>query len=243
MIDWTLDDRIAMLTLANSAARNAIPLAAWRRLAAVIDDVARSDAHVLIVRSGVTGIFSAGADISEFARFAEDADAAATFRTTMRSGIEALAALPIPTIIAFDGGCYGAAVALALAANIRIAGREAHFAVTPAKLGIGYPAEDVSRLIAQIGRGQASRLLFSAQAIDAAEAARIGLVECVVDDAAGEAAALAATIATHPFEAIAQLKATIADPSRASHVTAFDAAFAGAAFARALAAFQSRKKS
>lgn len=243
MIDWTLDDRIATLTLANPAARNAIPLAGWRRLAEALGEIAASDACVLILRSCVAGIFSAGADISEFSTFAEDLDAAAGFRTTMRAGIEAFAALPIPTIAAIDGGCYGAAVALALAADMRLAGATASFAVTPAKLGIGYPAEDVARLIAQIGRGQASRMLFSAQSIDAAEAARIGLVELTVDCALDEAAALASKVATHPREAIGQLKRTLADPSDPSHAAAFDAAFAGPAFAAALAAFKSRKKS
>jgi enoyl-CoA hydratase len=243
MIDWTLDDRIATLTLANPAARNAIPLAGWRRLAQSLKEIAASDARVLILYSGVAGIFSAGADISEFARFAEDADAAATFRTTMRAGLDALAALPIPTIAVIDGGCYGAAVALTLAADIRLAGAGASFAVTPAKLGIGYPAEDVARLIAQIGRGQASRMLFSAQTIDAGEAARIGLVESTVGSAIDEALSLAATIAAHPPAAIAQLKRALADPADPSHAAAFDAAFAGPAFAAALAAFQSRKTS
>ncbi|MGN6279763.1 MAG: enoyl-CoA hydratase/isomerase family protein [Sphingomonas sp.] len=243
MIDWTLDDRIATLTLANPAARNAIPLTGWRRLPEALGEIAASDARVLILRSGVAGIFSAGADISEFSTFAEDLDAAAGFRIAMRAGIEALAALPIPTIAAIDGGCYGAAVALALAADMRLAGAAASFAVTPAKLGIGYPAEDVSRLIAQIGRGQASRMLFSAQSIDADEATRIGLVELTVDCALDEAAALASTIATYPPEAIAQLKRTLADQSDPSHAAAFDAAFAGPAFAAALAAFKSRKKS
>jgi enoyl-CoA hydratase/carnithine racemase len=243
MIDWTLDDRIAMLTLANPAARNAIPLAGWRRLAEALGEIAGSKARVVIVRSGVAGIFSAGADISEFARFAEHADASASFRTTMRAGIDALAALPIPTIAAIDGGCYGAAVALTLAADIRLAGAAASFAVTPAKLGIGYPGEDVARLIAQIGRGQASRMLFSAHVIDAGEAARIGLVESTVDCAIDEALALAATIAGHPPEAIAQLKRTLTDPAEPSHAAAFDAAFAGPAVAKALATFQSRKKS
>lgn len=242
MIDWTLDDGIATLTLAHAATRNAIPLAGWRRLASALDEIAASDARVLILRSGVAGIFSAGADISEFARFAEHADASAGFRTTMRIGIDALAALPVPTIAAIDGGCYGAAVALALAADIRLAGAAATFAVTPAKLGIGYPGKDVARLIAHIGRGQASRMLFSAQAIGAGEAARIGLVESAVDSAIDEAVALAATIADHPPEAIAQLKRTLADPANPSHAAAFDAAFAGPAFAAALTAFQSRKK-
>ena len=243
MLDWTLDHQLATLTLDRAAARNAIPVAGWRQLAETAREIAESGARVLTVRSSVPGIFSAGADIGEFAAFPGDPAKVAAFREAMRGGIEALAALPIPTIAAIDGGCYGAAVALILACDIRIAGAGARFAVTPAKLGIGYPAEDVDRLIAQVGRGQASRLLFSAHAIDAAEAAQIGLVENVAADAERAAHDLAATIAGHAPEAVALLKRTLADPADPGHGAAFDAAFAGPAFARALAAFQARKKS
>lgn len=241
MLDWTLDDAIATLTLDRAAARNAIPVAGWRRIAALAGAIADSGARALIVRSGAAGVFSAGADIGEFAAFPAHPAEVAGFREAMREGIEAVAALPMPTIAAVDGGCYGAAVALILACDIRIAGAGARFAVTPAKLGIGYPAEDVRRLIAQIGRGQASRLLFSARAIDADEAARIGLVESAAADAGGAARELAETIAGHAPEAIAALKRTLADPADPAHAAAFDAAFAAPAFARALAAFQARK--
>jgi enoyl-CoA hydratase len=242
MIAWTLDGGIAALTLDRAAARNAIRVAAWRQLAAACAEIAAGDARVLIVRSGVAGVFSAGADIGEFAAFPDDPAAVAGFRETMRAGIEALAALPIPTIAAIDGGCYGAAVALALACDIRIAGAEARFAITPAKLGIGYPGEDVARLIAQVGRGQASRLLFSAQSIDAREAARIGLVEMLASTATDEAQSLAAAIAGNASEAVGMLKRTLADPADPGNAAAFDAAFAGPAFASALAAFRNRKR-
>lgn len=229
MIDWTLNGPLATLTLDRAAARNAIPVAGWHRLTAIASEMAESGARALIVRSGVHGVFSAGADIGEFATFPDDPAKVAAFREAMRDGIEAIATLPIPTIAAIDGGCYGAAVALILACDIRVAGEGARFAVTPARLGIGYPGEDVHRLIAQIGHGQASRLLFSAQAIDAADA----------EDAARE---LAGTIAAHAPEAVALLKHTLADPAGPNHAAAFDAAFATPAFARALAAFQSRKE-
>ena len=242
MIDWTLDGPLATLTLDRAAARNAIPVAGWHRLAAIASEMAESGARALIVRSGVHGVFSAGADIGEFATFPDDPAKVAAFREAMRDGIEAIATLPIPTIAAIDGGCYGAAVALILACDVRVAGEGARFAVTPARLGIGYPGEDVHRLIAQIGHGQASRLLFSAQAIDAAEAVRVGLVELAGADAEDAARELAGTIAAHAPEAVALLKHTLADPAGPNHAAAFDRAFAAPAFARALAAFQSRKE-
>lgn len=240
MIDWVQDERVATLTIARPAVRNAIPLAGWAALADAIREIGDGDARVLIVRSAVPGIFSAGADIAEFDILRQDPLARERFRAAMRDAIDPLAALPIPTIAAIDGGCFGAAVALALACDIRVAGAGARFATTPAKLGIGYPRADVARLIAQVGRGQASRMLSSAGGIDADEAYRIGLVEIAANDAGAAARELAATIAGNDASAVAMLKRTLADRTDPAHDAAFDAAFGGDAFDRALAAFRSR---
>jgi enoyl-CoA hydratase/carnithine racemase len=157
----------------------------------------------------------------------------------MRGAIEALADLAVPTIAAVDGACYGAGVALALACDRRIAGRGARFAITPAKIGIAYPQEDVFRLVALVGRGQAARLLFTAEAIDADEAAAIGLVELVEPE--GGAAAVAAAIAAHGGDSLALLKRGVglaADGRRSDpeQDRRFDALIAGDALARRLEA-------
>jgi enoyl-CoA hydratase/carnithine racemase len=68
-------------------------------------------------------------------------------------------------------------VALAMACDLRFAGEGASFAITPAKYGISYPQEDIARLVALVGRGQAARLLLGAGTIDAEEALRIGLAD------------------------------------------------------------------
>jgi enoyl-CoA hydratase/carnithine racemase len=60
---------------------------------------------------------------------------------------------------------------------MRLAGGDAQFAITPAKLGIAYPQEDVHRLVSLVGPGQAARLLFGAETLDGTEAERIGLVD------------------------------------------------------------------
>jgi enoyl-CoA hydratase len=129
----------------------------------------------------------------------------------------------MPTIAAIEGGCYGAGVALALACDIRVAGEDARFAVTPAKLGIGYPRQDVARLVRQVGRGHAARLLFTACAIDADEALAIGLVE-----ARGDARAVAETIASYAPEAVGLLKRTLDHPEDARLDLAFEAALRSA---------------
>src|SRR3546814_18301748 len=84
-------------------------------------------------------MFCAGADIKDMASLEADPALRSLFRQEMARSLTALKQLPIATIAAIDGGCFGAGVALALACDIRIAGKHAVFGITPAKLGILYP--------------------------------------------------------------------------------------------------------
>ncbi|MDB5687050.1 MAG: enoyl-CoA hydratase [Rhizorhabdus sp.] len=231
--------RIARISIARPEARNAIPIARWQDLASAIAEVGRSDARALILRSAVTGIFCAGADISDLAALRDDPAFRRHFRMVMGQAIEALAALPIATIAAIDGGCFGAGVALAIACDLRVAGEGARFGITPAKLGISYPATDVARLKLLIGPGQAARLLYSAATIDAAEAKTIGLVEQHAAHAEQAAQALAETIAGNAPSSIRSLKRTLAGDPAADDL--FEDAFGGCDFAEGLAAFGERR--
>ena len=240
MIQLAYDGHVAIITLNRPAARNALPVAGWHALAETAAEIAASDARVVILRSEVPVIFSAGADIAEFGSFT--GDMATRFRQAMRAGIEAVASLPIPTLAVIDGGCFGAAIALVLACDLRVAGDGASFAATPAKLGIGYPREDVARLIAQIGKGNAARMLFTGEIVDAADGLDMGLVELRWEEPESLARAFADRIAANAPGAMKLLKRTLADPSDPSLDAAFDACFAGAEFAEGRAAFAERRR-
>jgi enoyl-CoA hydratase/carnithine racemase len=197
MFDLVIDAGIARLTLDRPEARNAIPVAGWDRLA---ERVAEAAGARLLMLTGAGSAFCAGADLSEFPALQAEPRAAAAFRLAMRRGIDAVRDLAIPTVARIDGPCFGAGVALAMACDIRLAGAGARFAITPAKFGISYPQEDVHRLVALVGEGQAARLLFGAGAIDGAEAERIGLIErYAAQNLDTESDALTASIsACHP---------------------------------------------
>lgn len=240
MIRVDSDGHVATITLNRPAARNALPIAGWQALADAAAEIAASDARVVLLRSDVPVIFSAGADIGEFQTF--EGDDATRFREAMRAGIEGVAALPMPAIAVIDGGCFGAAIALVLACDIRVAGDGAQFASTPAKLGLGYPREDVARLIAQIGKGNAARMLFTGEIVDAADAHAIGLVELRWEEPEPLARAFADRIAANAPSAMRLLKRTLADPSDAALDAAFDACFSGPEFAEGVAAFRERRR-
>ena len=231
-------DGQARLTLDRPEARNAIPASGWAELAARIGEAAESSARLLVV-TGAGGSFCAGADLADFAAMRADPTAIARFREAMRDALDRLRALPIPTVALIEGPCYGAGVALAMACDLRIAAPDAVFAITPAKLGISYPQEDVHRLVGLVGPGQAARLLLGAQAVSAGEARQIGLVECLQPE--GETI-LAAILANAP-ESLAVLKQAIvaaaagvrSDPATDRR---FDALIGGEEMARRLEALR-----
>ena len=239
---------VARLALNRPDARNAIPLAGWGELAAKAQEAVAAGAHLLIVGGIPGGTFCAGADISDFPSFQADPAARSAFRAALRHGLDTLRDLPIPTIALVEGACYGAGVALAIACDLRVAGASAQFAITPAKLGISYPQEDVHRLVSLVGPGQAARLLFGAQSIDAAEAARIGLVEFAPEeDAEAAIARLAATIAANDPESLRTLKRGIALAARGTRQDdgqdhSFDDLLGSDALAARLAAYRDRRK-
>ena len=246
MIALQFDGPVAVIHLARGQARNALPRAGWQALADAVGQVAQSDARALVLASTDPAAFSAGSDLAEIGDLADHPDRRAEFRQLMRAAMDPLRSLSIPTLAAIDGDCFGAGVALALACDLRLAGPRARFAITPARLGLSYPGEDVARLVEAVGRGQAARLLLSAEAIDAAEAARIGLVQLAVASARDEAMRQARLCAANVAGSLAALKAVLdggAAPEALARADAlFDGCFDQPEFRARVAAFLSRPR-
>ena len=92
------------------------------------------------------------------------------------AGVDAVAAIPQPVIVAVEGRAFSAGLELALAGDIRVASERARFAAPDTQAG-GVPlAGGTQRLPRAVGRAAALRLLLLGEEIDAAEALRIGLV-------------------------------------------------------------------
>lgn len=242
MIRWQQSGPIVKLVLDRDGARNALPIAAWDALADAAAAIATSDARVVLLGSGMPGVFCAGADLAEFRQLIDDPTRRVRFREAMRAGIEGLAALPMPVIAAVDGGCFGAAVAITLACDIVVAGEAAEFATTPAKLGLSYPASDIARLEARVGEGRAAFMLFTGERLDATAAVKIGLADLRAPNAALKAQDLAQAVAANAPEAIRKLKRALRDPELPEHDAAFDDAFGSAAFGERLGAFLAGKR-
>ncbi|MBC9724271.1 enoyl-CoA hydratase/isomerase family protein [Streptomyces sp. TRM68367] len=169
-------DAVATVVIRQPAKRNVMTAAMWRALPPLLDALAGDPAVRVLVLTGEGGTFCAGADISTLQGSAQEAQRLAV------SAEEALAAFPKPTLAAVRGHCVGGGAQLAAACDLRFAEEGALFGVTPAKLGIVYPASSTRRLVSLVGPATAKYLLFSGELVDAGRALRTGLVDEVLPE-------------------------------------------------------------
>ena len=164
-------DGVARIVLHNPAKRNAMTEAMWRELPGLLAGLADDTSVRVLVVTGAENTFCAGADIATLRESAESSQALAV------AAEEALSAFPKPTLAAVRGHCVGGGAQLAAACDLRFAAHGALFGVTPAKLGIVYPASSTQRLVRLVGPATAKYLLFSGELIDTDRALRTGLVD------------------------------------------------------------------
>jgi len=136
-----------------------------------------SDGTMLVLRSGRPHIFAAGADMAEMRAFgAGDAEEFARLGQELFAAIERL---PMITVALIDGDCFGGALDLVLAFDLRFATPRARFAHPGARLGIVTGFGGTSRWRKAIDRAAARRLFLGNERLTAVEAMEVGIVDRV----------------------------------------------------------------
>lgn len=174
-ITVSVDAGVARLTLDRPDKRNAVTFEMWRDIAAACDELGRDDSVRLLVVAGRGDHFCAGADVESMER-----TTSAEFSAANEAADRAIAAFPKPTIAYIVGSCIGGGSQIATACDLRLADDTARFGITPARLGILYPAVAVERTVRLVGASATKHLLYSAEIIDAVHALRIGLIDELV---------------------------------------------------------------
>jgi enoyl-CoA hydratase/carnithine racemase len=236
---------IAHLTIDRPAKRNAMMQEMWDQLPTLLVEAAAGPGvRLLVLQSSTPGIFCAGADIAELLANKDDAAWRAANQRAINQAQHDLARLPLPTLAFIDGDCIGGGMGLALACDLRIATPRARFAITPAKLGLVYPLHDTKLLVDLVGPGQAKRLLFTGEIIDAAEALRIGLIEAIADTPDAWIAALCAASPSSIREIKHFVRRILNGQTddNAATLAVFADAFTGADFLEGTTAFVEKRK-
>src|SRR5690606_7093103 len=152
------------------------------RLLADVEEAARTGrVRAVVVRSGKSGTFIAGASIDEIAEITDAREAEAKSREGQRI-FRRLEQLPVPSVAAIDGTCLGGGTELTLACDARLASDSptTRIGLPEVRLGIIPGFGGTVRLPRLIGLRAALDLILTGRTLDARRAARIGLVdECV----------------------------------------------------------------
>jgi enoyl-CoA hydratase len=156
---------------------------------------ATGEAHAVIIYSGLSCGFCAGADLRELyerSREMDRNDAAAgvrRFLERIHHVLNVIDAAPLTTIAAVHGVTFGGGFELALVCDLIVADRMARFCFPELRLGLIPGFGGIPRLKRDLGNAVVRDLLLTGRSINATKAQAVGLVSQVVGE--GEALKMA----------------------------------------------------
>jgi len=175
------DGAIGWLTFNNPERRNAVSLEMWQAIPSVLDDFGKDPNIRAVVLSGAGDkAFASGADISQFEKERASREQVARYDQISEKAQAALEGLDKPLIAMIRGYCIGGGLNVANLADLRIAADDARFGIPAAKMGLGYRAPSMKKLVDLVGKAYALEIMITARQFTAAEAKEMGLVHRVV---------------------------------------------------------------
>ena len=236
---------VVVVTIDNQPRRNAMSREMLADLGNLWDELERGPCRCIVLTGAGDRAFSAGADISG------DLSASPEMARIVSHALLKYDTYSKPIVAAVNGDCAGGGVELLLATDIRATVPHARFGLPEVRWSI-YPFGGATvKLVQQIGYVDAMELLLTGKLVDAAEAARLGLVNRVVAaDAlmpwALETAELIAANSPSAVQAVKQqISATIAEHARSREALdqeLGDRVRASRHFAEGVAAFREKRR-
>jgi len=210
----TVENSIATLVLDRPAVGNTIDMSLAR---ALVDATVRCDedeAIRCVVLTGRGRLFCGGGDVSAFAGAGDDLSAfLRELAGVLHEAISRLMRMKKPLVVLVNGPAAAAGLSLALAGDITLAARSAHFTAAYGALGLTPDGGMTWSLPRLVGYRRAQEIILGNRRVSAEEAAAIGLVTRVVADDALEAAGaeLAANLARASTAALGAARQLLLD--------------------------------
>lgn len=209
-ISCELDDAgLALVRIRRPEKRNALTLSMWRALTDIFAGASEDPSCRCVILTGDGGHFSAGADISEFSENRADAQAGLEYDEVCDRTTLAIRNCHRPVIAAMSGVAVGGGLGLALACDFRLADKSVRAGIPAGRLGLVYSVLDCSLLAYRLGETRAKEVLFTGSIYGSEDAARLGLVDRVAEDALEAARDLAGSIVRNAPLSVAGNKAIL----------------------------------
>lgn len=211
-----LPSGVGVLTLDRPDQLNAINWPLYQALVAAVTRLATMQQVKVIVLRGAGRAFCAGGDISFMKQmFSGEVDKADVSALALRF-FNAQLSLPQPIIAVVDGPAIGLGCTLALSCDLVFAGERARFADPHVQMGL-VPGDGGALLwTLLLGPAKAKEFLMTGDAVQAADALRLGLVNQLhpSDEVLQAALDFAARLAAGPPETIQVIKALVNQTTR-----------------------------
>jgi enoyl-CoA hydratase/carnithine racemase len=176
-------DGIALLTLNNPAARNALSEELIAALSTAFDAIGRDPSVRAVIIAADGPAFSAGHDLKQLTARRSDPDGGkAYFRqimTACSAMMQRIVALPQPVIACVSGIATAAGCQLVATCDLAVASEDARFATPGVDIGL-FCSTPMVALTRNIPRKNAMHMLLTGEPVNADEAARLGLINRVV---------------------------------------------------------------
>lgn len=169
----------ATLRMVRPEAGNALSREGADQLSEAVDILASDPPAGVVVAAEGERFFCAGGDLEDY-RGLTDRESAYAVSMHMQDVLGRLRALPCLVVCAIEGAAIGGGAELALACDLRIAGKQATVAMPQSRLGVVLGWGSAPWLVEAVGRGRAVELLMTGRTVSAHEAVDIGLVNAVV---------------------------------------------------------------
>ena len=176
---------IAKVVMNRPEARNALDLTMRREMLGALDEIEADPTARVVILTGAGGHFCSGGDVKTMKKAHTAAEGRGRVELLNKMVLR-LVNFPLPTIAMVDGYAVGAGSNLALCCDLIIASDRVRFGELFCKIGLAVDGGGTWLLPRLVGLARAKELAFTGDVIDAAEAARIGLVNRVVPAAALE---------------------------------------------------------
>lgn len=196
---------VRVVTVDNPRKRNALDYASLAEIEAACAAAASDEVRCLVFRGAGDRAFCSGFDIEAIPTGRQEGDRP---DLAVERAMEAVEAVPCPTVAFLNGSAFGAGGELAVTCDLRVAREGISLGMPPARLGVVYPVGGLRRFLSLVGPARARELFFTGRPVEAARALAIGLVDEVVpaDGAERQALALAAEIAANAPLAVRGMK-------------------------------------
>jgi enoyl-CoA hydratase len=172
-------DDVAIMTIDRPEALNALSFSLIADIGRCFDEVEMTRARALLITGAGSKAFCAGADIGELTnRDLEAQKRGAEFGQKVFARLDSLS---VPSIAIINGYAFGGGLELALACTFRLATANAKVGLPEIKLGLIPGYGGTQRLPRAIGEARAMEMILTGRTVAAEEAARVGLVNRLVD--------------------------------------------------------------